>query len=300
MTNKDFRRRAWELCRANFGLLLSATVLQSLISTISLQLMSMTEAPLLSTLISLCLFVLSAIISLGMVRFVLDIWHGDRPALSVLFSQKHRFFTYIGYTLLIGLIVIGITLASIMVFGIAGGVFAGADTITAQIMILLSSFVAIVLGVWFALRFEMAITCMVLRPSCGATECMRIAWRASKKNAWRLFCNEFILSLPLVLAQMLLTGYATYLLMSGQTLTGVGSLLLDIASMMITALLSGYIMLGIYSLHEHLLEKYFAEHPWQYAEETQNPPVEEVDPLLLEDEYEDIPEDEEENNSPET
>ena len=140
---------------------------------------------------------------------------------------------------------------------------------------------------WFVIRFEMTVTCMVIRRTGGVTECMRIAWRASKGNVWRLFCNSFVLSLPLIAAQALLIGYQTYLMLTGQMLNTVGSLLLDAASIMLTALLSGYVYLSIHPLHEQLLENYFAANP-------------EIAPIGLPssnevEEYEDIPEEENEN-----
>jgi len=270
MTNKEIRRRAWELCRENFGLLLSATFLTSLISTLGMNLSTSMEGSLLSLLIGIALSIVSAIMSIGMVRFILDIWHGETPALSVLFSQKHRFFTYICYAILMTLIccgiVVGLMLAGVILYS--------------NIALILGALIAFVAMLWLVLRFEMTIPCIVLHPTLRTTQCMRIAWHASKGNVWRLLCNSFVLGLPLFAAQGLLIGYQTYLTMTGQMLNTMGSLLLDFGSVLISALLSGYIYLGSYALHEQLLNQ-FTEHT--VAESS----------ALLGDEYEDIPDDEE-------
>lgn len=249
MTNKDFRRRAWELCREKFGVILRATFFMSLISWLGMQLAYLMDAPLFSSLISILLTAISIVISIGMVRFILDIWHGETPTLAVLFSQKHRIWTYICYVLLVGLIGLIVYFAAMMLFGIIGAM------VQLEAVVFIGMMVSLIPMLWLVLRFEMALVCAVLRPSYGAIDCMRTAWRASKGKAWRLFCNEFVLYLPLMLAQILLYGYQLYLMYTGQTLNVVGSLLLDIASMTITALLSGYIYLGTYSLHEHLLNE---------------------------------------------
>jgi len=110
--------------------------------------------------------------------------------------------------------------------------------------------------IWIGLRYEMTTACIVLRPHLGTTDCMRTAWRASKGNVGRLFCNAFVLNLPLLFAQALLIGYQTFLTMNGQVLNGFGSIVLDVASTLISALLTGYIALGTYALHEQLLDEY--------------------------------------------
>lgn len=292
MTNKEIRGRAWELCREKFGLILSATFLLSLISSLTMSITAYVQIPLLTLAATVFLGVITAIVTLGMVRFILDLWHGETPALSTLFSQKHRFWTFVCYFILMSLIITGVMLAVMVPLTILGSV-AMASSALYQIFMIVALPLMLVPVMWFTLRFELALTCMVIRHSYRTTECMRIAWRASKGKIWRLFCQMLVLNLPLFLAQGLLFGYQTYLSLTGQMLNAVGTILLDLGSILITALLSGYIYLGTYALHEQLLEEYFAAHPEQSAQELWNAPTE--DPLLLEDEYEDIPEDEEKN-----
>lgn len=299
MTNKEIRRRAWELCRENFGLILSATFLTSLISTLTMEVVSWMDAPLLTLIASIFLMILSGIMSIGMVRFILDIWHGETPTLSVLFSQKHRLGTFICYNLLTILLVLAVYLAAFIPLAIITSLVQAYTQLPVSIFVIICMVIATIPPLWLILRFEMAVTCMVIRHSYRATECMRTAWRTSKGNVWRLLCNEFILGLPLFLAQGLLTGYQTYLLMTGQMLNDIGFLLLDFGTVLISALLSGYIYLGTYPLHEQLLESYLASHPEKAAAETwtelpaSDEEYEEID------EYEDIPEDEEDTDSPE-
>lgn len=271
MTNKDFRRRAWELCRENFGLLLSATFVASLISSLGMSLTTSMEGSLISSMIGIVFSILSALISVGMIRFILDIWHGEKPALSVLFSQKHRLGTYICFTILMALICVGIVIGLMMT-----GMILYSNT-----AMIVGMLIAVALMLYLVLRFEMTTTCIVLCPTFRTTECMRTAWRASKGNVWRLLCNAFILGLPLFVAQGLLIGYQTYLSLTGQMLNTVGSLLLDLGSVLISALLSGYIYLGSFSLHEHLLGQYFAAQPGPWSA-----PASTEEPILLDEEKE--------------
>lgn len=283
MTNKEFRRRAWALCRENFRLILGATFLASLISSLGMSLATSINASAVSLLIGVALTIVSIIMSIGMVRFILDIWHGEKPALSVLFSQKHRFFAYIGFMILFSLMLSGVMLGVMLVGTIL-------YTDAALIVCALISLIAVL---WLAIRFEMTAVCIVLFPNFRTTQCMRIAWRASKGNVWRLLCNTFVLGLPLFAAQGLLFGYSVYLSLTGQMLNAVGSLLLDFGSILISALLNGYIYLGSFSLHEYLLQQYFAAQPGYFAAEPGEVSANEESPLLLEDEYEDVPEEEE-------
>lgn len=263
MTNKDIRRRAWELCRENFWTILGASFLISLISTLLVNIGYYSESSVLMLIAEIALGVISTIVTLGMVRFILDIWHGQPTSLAVLFSQKKRFWTSVCSGLLVGLIGVGIMLPFIILIVAAVFISESLGGVVAVIAII----AACVLMLWIALRYEMVTACIVLRPSCGATDCMRAAWRASKGNVGRLFCNAFVLNLPLAAAQILLTGYQTFLAMNGQTLNGFGSIVLDVASMLISALLTGYIALGTYALHEHLLENHFRSNPetWNSA-----------------------------------
>ena len=246
MTNKEIRRRAWELCREKFGLILSATFVISLVSSLS-GLLAYSQSGL-GSLVSLVLSALSMIISLGIIRYMLDVWHDKTPALSVLFSMKRKVLSFLGFVLLITLLCIGIALAVSLPAAFAlFMVFPESD-----LPIIITAVLALLPMLWFVIRFEMAATCMVIRPSLGAISSMRISWRASKGNAWRLFCQTLIAGLPTYIAQVLLTGYSLYLTLTGQMLNTVGSLLLDAASIMLTALLSGYVYLSIHPLHRTL------------------------------------------------
>lgn len=250
MTNKEIRRRAWTLCRENFWTILGATFLMSLISTMMLNLVSMPSDSLLPTVAMIALSVLSTIMNLGLIRFILDIWHGQPTALSVLFSQRRRFWTSVLSSMLLGLIFMGILIA----FSILIVVFISVSETLGSVIAIIATIAICVLILWIALRFDMTAACIVLRPSLGATDCMRASWRASKGNVGRLFCNMFVLNLPLVAAETLLIGYQTFLYANGQTLNAFGSIVLDVASTLISALLTGYIALGTYALHEQLLD----------------------------------------------
>lgn len=249
MTNREIRKLAWKKCKENFWRILSASFLTSLISTLLMNLSVSTESVGLVFVAEIALIVLSVLMSLGMVRFILDIWHEQPTSLSVLFSQKRRFWTCICSGLLIALIAFGVMIPFILLWL--------AILFTSEMIVAVLCTIAIiadfVLLFWIMLRYEMITTCIVLNPSMRATECMRTVWRASKGNVGRLFCNGFVLNLPLLAAQALLIGYQTFLTINGQALNTFGSLLLDAASLLISALLSGYIALGTYALHEQLL-----------------------------------------------
>ena len=257
MTNKEIRRRAWELCREHFWTILGASFLTSLISSLMLNISYLLGDSLLSSLVSIGLVVLSLIMSLGMVRFILNIWHGQPAPLSVLFSQKHRLGASILSGLLISLISAGISIA---VFIPAVAALAVSETLGA-IVAIVAALVLAVLMIRIGMRYAMTTACIVLEPSRGAVDCMRTAWRASKGKVGRLFCNAFVLNLPLFIAQALLIGYQIFLGMRGQMLNGFGSIVLDVASMLISALLTGYIALGTYALHEQLLDEYLGSQP---------------------------------------
>lgn len=301
MTNKEIRKRAWELCRANFWKILGGTFLISLISTVTMELALWTESSIFASLGLLAVMVLSVIMSLGMIRFILDIWHGESTSLSVLFSQKHRFWTNLGAGLLLTLIFFGLLLAAALISLLAISVSETLGAIITVVVII----AAVVLVIWMSLRFELIATCIVLNHSMGPIGCMRTSWRASKGNLKRLFCNGFVLNLPLIVAEILLSSFQYgYLYMSGLTLNPFGSLLLRIASTLLTALLSGYIYLGTYALHEQLLENYTCSHAAQSAAEMRNEPAPTIELPASDaeyqeaDEYEDDDEyeDEEEEN----
>lgn len=252
MTNKEIRRRAWELCRANFGTILGASFLISLISSLMINITYLLGESILSSFLSIGFVILNAIMTLGMVRFILNIWHGQPAPLSLLFSQKHRLGTSILCGLLIILLSVGIMIAAF----IPSSVCLAVSETFGIIMTVVTTIVMLFLIIWIGLRFEMTTACIVLRPSLGATDCMRTAWRASKGKVGRLFCNAFVLNLPLFIAQALLMGYQIFLGIRGQSLNLFGALMLDIASMLISSLLTGYIALGTYALHEQLLDDY--------------------------------------------
>lgn len=252
MTNKEIRRRAWELCKENFWTILGASFLISLISTLSMNLVVLLGDSILSSMVMIGLAVLNVILTLGMVRFILDIWHGRPTSLSMLFSQRRRFWTSVLSSLLISLIVLGVIFA--MFIPVAASIFISESL--GGILAIVAVLAASVLLIWMGLRYEMVTACIVLEPAFGATDCMSTAWRASKGNVGRLFCNAFVLNLPLFVAQALLMGYQSFLMMNGQVLNGFGSIVLDVASTLISALLTGYIALGTYALHEQLLDEY--------------------------------------------
>lgn len=257
MTNREIRKLAWKKCRENFWLILGAAFLSSLLSTLLMSLTYTTGNAGLIALAEIALIVLSVLMTLGMVRFVLDIWHDQPTSLAVLFSQKSRFWTSVCAGLLIALIAFGVMIPFILLWL--------AILFTSEMIIAVLCLIAIiadfVLLFWIMLRYEMVTTCIVLNPSMRATECMRTVWRASKGNVGRLFCNGFVLNLPLLAAQMLLLGYQVFLSVNGQALNFFGSFLLDAASTLISSLLTGYIALGTYALHEQLLNTYSPVQP---------------------------------------
>lgn len=252
MTNKEIRRRAWALCKENFWTILGASFLISLLSTLSMNLAYLLGDSLLSSMVMIALSVLSTILTLGMVRFILDIWNGQPTSLSVLFSQRRRFWTHCLSSILVSLIVAGITIAAFIPVVVCNAI----SDVLGGILAVIVTIAASVLMIWMAFRYEMTTACIVMEPALGATDCMRAAWRASKGNVGRLFCNGFVLNLPMLLAQALLIGYQTFLTTNGQVLNGFGSIVLSVASTLISALLTGYIALGTYALHEQLLNEY--------------------------------------------
>lgn len=249
MTNREIRKQAWKLCKENFWRILGASFLTSLISTLLVSIASVTGSPVLLFVAEIALMVISVLMTLGMVRFILDIWNGQPTSISVLFSQKSRFWTSVCSGLLIGLI----SLAIMLPVGLLCVAISSVSETVGLVLTVILMIAACVLLVWIMLRYEMITTCIVLNPSMRATECMRTTWRASKGNIGRLFCNALVLNLPLLVAQMLLIGYQVFLSMNGQALNFFGSLLLDVASLLISSLLTGYIALGTYALHEQLL-----------------------------------------------
>lgn len=255
MTNKEFRHRAWELTRQNFWKILSATLIVSLISTCVSMLASLSTLSALTVIAIIALEINSVLVSLGMVRFILNIWHGEPTSIAVLYSQRKRFWTYVCFTVLLALIACAIAIPLAIAIAVPT-LSSSIPEIPAIIAMVALYLLLCALLIWISFRFEMTTVCIVLHPEMRATECMRTAWRASKGHVKRLLCNTLVLSLPLLLAQGLFLGYQVFLQLSGQALNGVASAVLEIASMLITALLSGYIYLGSFSLDEYLLGLY--------------------------------------------
>lgn len=256
VTNSEIRKRAWELCRANFGRILSVTFFYSLVTTLALLLGSYLAEY--SVVLSIALLVITVVVlpamEIGMIRFSADIWHDQPTGIGVLFKYFNRLPRIWGISLLIYLITIAILSPYI-------AMMVGELLTNGEFSILFAALTAVVLpvlavlSIWVGIRFSLALTCIITNPELGAIDCMKTSWRASKKNAWRLYCNAFVLSLPLAVSQALIE------LLIPTNSTGIMIFIAGIASTLIQTLFTGYIALGQFGLAEYLLNGGDAQFP---------------------------------------
>ncbi len=255
MSNREIRGRAWELTRLNFGLILMASFVMSLFSVLgseALKMMVGASADInfimtASAVISLLTMIYSLLVSVGYYRLILDIWHEEPTGVGVLFQHSRRFGTLLAVSFLM--------VANLWVPVMA--VILICTRLDSSILVAILIICLFIYCIRVALRLSPAITYIALRPEWKATQCLKMAWRASRRHAGGLFCHEFMLSLPLIAVEILLSLFPTLLFqITGRTLNDAASLILGIVTSIITIILTGYITLGNAGLHVELLKNY--------------------------------------------
>jgi len=291
LSNKQIRKKAWGLAGKNLHRVLAAYLVLILTAGVfgafigvsaAFQLMPVAIA------FSVLLALFMPVLEVGFMQYFANIWRGRRPRLfHSMFCHTRRILRLWGIMLLTALIVIAIALPWLIgmvavnasMFSFIGEVTAtvvteGAATMPTEaaieaatmeilnaiaanpmpllitvLLVLLMYFVLI----WISLRLSLTLPAFILNPERRAGQCIRLSMRASKGNSWRIFCNGFMLGLPMFIASILIA-------LLDSALINVENQIIVIAVGIITALIqllfAAYVMLGQFGLARQLLRKH--------------------------------------------
>lgn len=256
VTNSEIRKRAWTLCKANFGKILSVTFFYSLVTTLVALLGTSLAAymPVLGIALLIFAVIVLPAMEIGLIRFAADVWHEQPTGFGVLLQYFNRLPRIWGVSLLASLPVLAIYIPIIAMI-VAELLTAGELSLLVAVIAVLVVPTLSILAIWIELRFSLALTCLVTSPELRAVDCLKTSWRASKKNCGRIFCNSLVLSLPLAISQLLIE----FLIPTGSA--GIMVFIAGIATTLIQTLFTGYISLGQFGLAEYLLNGGDAQFP---------------------------------------
>ena len=234
ISNSAIRQRAWALCRKNYMKILSITLTVSLITWIAelvLSFFAFNEA--LAVVASLVLAMVTTVLQFGMSLFALHIWRNESAGRGELTAMLGYIPRIIGIVLLIAAVTVVPTLAT----SVLATLFISMLPVYILVMI-----PAVVVIYWATLRISLAPLAFVMDPETKAVDCIRASWNASRGNIWRIFCNSFVLNLPLAISLALMGMFFVE-----------DSLIYGVITLLFQTLFSGYIALGETGLGELLL-----------------------------------------------
>lgn len=297
MTNKEIRKKAWELSKANFWRLLGVTLFIALITVpfilpYAAVFMSTTDgsmpgagASLTASVSIFLMMIVAPILEAGLLQYLSNLWNGQAAGIRTLFTHARRVLRLIG----IGLLTV-LCMYAVMIPGML-------------LLMLLGSFVpflAFIVGILWVIaivfvmfRISPAMTAFILDPDRKAVQCIGTAWRATKGNVRRMFSHSFMLILPYFAASLLI---ALLTPVTGAYASAIANTIVSVATMLFSALFSIYAQIGMYGLNEQLLTTLHADSNVSAAELWNAAPILPADDDdEYEDEYEDIPEEELDN-----
>lgn len=106
--------------------------------------------------------------------------------------------------------------------------------------------------IYMSFRLNLSLTAFVLHPEYRAGQCIRTSMKATKRNVWRIFCHSFMLALPVIIAEILIT---TINNLSVNIENVIIFTIVTIITMLISMLLSFYASLGTFGLQRQLIRK---------------------------------------------
>lgn len=104
--------------------------------------------------------------------------------------------------------------------------------------------------IYMSFRLNLALTAFVLHPEYRAGRCIKTSMKATKRNVWRIFCHGFMLGLPVVIAEILISAINH---LSGNLENAIIVAVVAIVTMLISLLLSFYTSLGSFGLQRQLI-----------------------------------------------
>jgi len=290
MTNKEIRRRAWDLCRQHFWKLLTASLFISLLTSLVSAPLSMAAAQnpavlgsAMTFLSLLLLILLVVILEAGLLQYIANLWHDEPAGIPTLFTHAGKVFRLLGIMLLTMLMMYAAALPGVFVMELIGSFVPFLSVVLA--------FVLMVFMFYVMLRISPAMTAFVLNPGLTAMQCIKTSWRATKGSVRRIFGHMFMLMLPMFAASLLISlltpaaaGYAS----------PIANAIVSIVTLLITTLFTIYMQFGQYGLNELLLTAAQPADPFDASPILPGETEEETD------EYEDIPESEQDSTDDET
>jgi len=241
--NPVFRHRAWTLYKKQFKSVVGVAALAELLTlAVSLVAEFFIQSPIVYETLTLLSIGITMFLSIGLYQMAKHAWHEEQFDRLCLFQHFGRFGRALGITILI-------TLPTILYAVIIGGLLVitlllgNTDASLALAIFVLPVIIPLsILTVYFQYRLTMAYSVFVLNPETRAMDCVRTAWRSSKGFAGRLFCHNFVLSLPLLGGNLIISS----MFVSAPII----ALCLSSA---LSILYSGYFYIATFALEEYLL-----------------------------------------------
>jgi hypothetical protein len=270
MSNKQIRKRAWELFRTNYrGILAGMALVEFFMLLPSFVFSFLAPGSAYLSLISLFVQMLLAPITMvGAASFSLSILGGAPPSLGVLFSHIKDFkrirkmwiaapVFYCSVLLMLLLL-----LASFLV-GIPG--FLAKIPIGINLPLLLALVIALCLvGLWLTLRIGLLAYAMAKEPEAPLSSWLRASWNAMKHNCWRLARLVLALFFPPIVLSIIIQMNIRLMRESGAL--GSNSTFAVLLTTLITSLImcfyTGYPQLALAGFADDLLDgKSASAHP---------------------------------------
>ena len=255
VNNKQIRKNAWALYKANFQKLLPAMVLLQLLTFLP-GIVIGRAAPgglveLLATQLSTMLF--APITLCGVAAFSLDILHGGAPKTHLMFAHVKDF----RRTLKIWLAalayygpVLALNATTLVLLNVAS-VPSEKDVAEIGTLLLLLALILVltVFGIWLSLRFTLFSYAVVKNPEAGAGEWLKTSWRAMKGNCGRQIRMVISIFWPGVVVGLIIS------LVAGRSGAGSAINLPTLSIMIFQCFYMGYPLLALAGFADSLLVK---------------------------------------------
>lgn len=246
MSNREIRRRAWDLCRGNFWKIFGASCFISILITACTVLGALMG--ILGMLIAVAaMLILTPVLEVGMVQFTGNLWNDEFASISTLFTHTDKIGRIWGilFQLLLRALLVMLPFGAVMfASGLIGGT-APTMMIAVNIAVALASLAVMF---WIGIRLSLPLFALVMHPQLKASECIRVSWNVTRGKVWRIFCHSLILALPMIAMEVLVQLFIHF-----NQINGVGSFVLNLATTLLSALFNGYITLGQYGLAQQLI-----------------------------------------------
>lgn len=254
--NRQIRKNAWALYKANFLKLLPAMVLLQLLDFLPGMVIGQAAlgglADLLATQLSPMLF--APITMCGAAAFSLHILHGGEPKTYLMFAYARDVLKALKIWLAALIYYVpglALTVPTLLLLNTPSGSF---DSYAAEISMFYISIALIVVimvfGIWYSLRFGLFSYAMVKSPDAGAGEWLKTSWRAMNGNCGRQFRLTLSVFWPTFVIRLIIA------LIAGRSVTSGSILNLPTLSIMIfQCFYMGFPLLAQAGFADDLLEE---------------------------------------------